>query len=637
MKIIYRQNGIGYLFSVLFSFFGAFPLLGQPIPDTTYPIQVRQSAYKYGKGPLIFIDEAHNNLHKAHTGFLPFKKLLEMDGYRVEGNTGRLDNSKVLNNTEILVIANAIHEINLGNWILPTPSAFTQNEIKQIKSWVKKGGNLLLIADHMPFAVAAHDLAQAFGFVFLNGFAYTEEDSWPPSVFALSESTLISSDITKGMKSYELIENIASFSGSAFTIPEGAIPVLKFTDEHYSLQPDTAWHFNENTPLVKLKNYYQGAVLKYGKGKVAIFGEAAMFTAQKIGDEFVGFNSPNAPDNVQFILNLIHWLDGVKEYEGVDEYEQISAFKSYFNLVQADKNEQWNYAADTVKLWFDNKENEPVLLIKGNGFNGRWKEWDDEMNKVSTYDSLWYDRQENAIKGYFYENNDFYKLIGKSPTKTMRTFWLNEKGKIEEILIYWIPEENKLTGEYLKPVVAWAMKNEPEEIQYLYADEQINPSRENAIRWKSLLKKYIQSTCQCCTEAHDAFDFWLGDWNVYNEAGKLVGTNKLVKLQNNCLIQENWTGTVTGTSFNYYDTADSTWNQLWISSNGNILKLKGNAINHGVMVLKSDILEGEKGKYYNKITWTANDDGSVTQYWEVLNENDERIADVFKGIYRRKE
>lgn len=53
-----------------------------------------------------------------------------------------------------------------------------------------------------------------------------------------------------------------------------------------------------------------GAVMKYGMGKIAVFGEAAMFTAQKRNNDAVGFNAPQALKNLQFILNLFHWLAG---------------------------------------------------------------------------------------------------------------------------------------------------------------------------------------------------------------------------------------------------------------------------------------------------------------------------------------
>ncbi|MGA2823465.1 MAG: hypothetical protein ABSE72_08065 [Bacteroidales bacterium] len=178
-------------------------------------------------------------------------------------------------------------------------------------------GKLFLIADHMPIAGAANELGKAFGFEFINRFAKTGKGFWPPSVFSIQNRTLQDSPITRGVKDYEKVDSVATFTGSAFKAPEGSIKVLSFLNEHYSLQTDTAWHFNNNTPTKNLKDFQQGAVLNFGKGKVAAFGEAGMFTAQIVnGNVNVGLNSAYAPQNDQFTLNLIHWLDGVKNATG---------------------------------------------------------------------------------------------------------------------------------------------------------------------------------------------------------------------------------------------------------------------------------------------------------------------------------
>ena len=46
------------------------------------------------------------------------------------------------------------------------------------------------------------------------------------------------------------------------------------------------------------------------RGRVALFGEAAMFTAQRAGPELapVGMNAPAAAQNAQLALNLVRWL-----------------------------------------------------------------------------------------------------------------------------------------------------------------------------------------------------------------------------------------------------------------------------------------------------------------------------------------
>ena len=193
-------------------------------------------------------------------------------------------------------------------------------------------------------------------------------------------------------------------------------------------------------------------------------------------------------------LNYLSLLIAVIIYTGCsssnEKSDELELFVNYYSASQKESDAKWNFTTDTVKLWFDDKEGEPSLRIKDKKSTGKWKEWDEIMNSSSTYDSVWFDKNENAIKGYFYENNDFYELIGKKPTKTLRTYWLNKDNIIHEILLYWIPEENTTTAEHLKPIVEWALINDSIEISELYPEGNIIPSRENAIRWKKFLKKY---------------------------------------------------------------------------------------------------------------------------------------------------
>ncbi|MDR5591621.1 hypothetical protein [Christiangramia sp. SM2212] len=145
------------------------------------------------------------------------------------------------------------------------------------------------------------------------------------------------------------------------------------------------------------------------------------------------------------------------------------------------------------------------------------------------------------------------------------------------------------------------------------------------------------SDCACCTPDHAAFDFWVGDWEVFNVNGDKVGENLVMKLEDNCILNENWQSVKAGSgkSYNYFDPSDKTWNQLWISNTGNIIKLKGKA-EPNKMTLRSEIQDGKNGKFYNQITWTKNEDGSVTQNWEIFDENGELTGNAFKGIYRKK-
>jgi len=67
--------------------------------------------------------------------------------------------------------------------------------------------------------------------------------------------------------------------------------------------------------MKNIEGLAQGAFKKSGKGKVVVFGEASMFSAQ-IGDpgrRKMGMNKDDAQDNHKLLLNIIHWLDGKLE------------------------------------------------------------------------------------------------------------------------------------------------------------------------------------------------------------------------------------------------------------------------------------------------------------------------------------
>lgn len=286
-------------------------LFAQQIADDSFQPAINHPAYPLNRGPVVFIDEGHHNFHTKDGRYTSFTQLLERDGYQVKAYAGSFE-KKGLDKGKILVISNALNEANVGRWILPNPSAFTQDEIRTLKEWVEGGGSLFLIADHMPLAGAAADLASAFGFEFTNGFVMYDGGSIP-SMFSLKEETLLPSIITKGRDSAEQVNEVATFTGQAFRIPKEATSVLQFGDDHTNLLPDTAWRFHDGTRKQSVEGWSQLAYMKVGKGRLVVSGEAAMFSAQLAGPEKrkMGMNSPLATQNYQLLLNIIHWLDGI--------------------------------------------------------------------------------------------------------------------------------------------------------------------------------------------------------------------------------------------------------------------------------------------------------------------------------------
>lgn len=277
-------------------------LTAQQVPDTAYRFAIPNPRYKAGQGSTVLVDAAHHNFHTLDERYGPFGNVLAADGYRLASNTQTLTPTG-LQQCRILVISNPLDSSDLADWKLPTPSAFSPAEIVALNDWVKNGGRLLLIADHMPFAGAAQALAQSFGFEFLNCFAMDNRRRGLERFFR-SNGSLADNEITKG------VDTVITFTGSAFKMPKGAQPIL--TLKNYTLlMPETAWQFEENTPVQPGDGYCQGAYLAYGKGRIVVMGEAAMLSAQLAGPNRnpVGLNRPEARQNNQLLLNIIHWLD----------------------------------------------------------------------------------------------------------------------------------------------------------------------------------------------------------------------------------------------------------------------------------------------------------------------------------------
>jgi hypothetical protein len=293
-------------------------IAAQQVPDRSFKPPVGRPAYADGTGPTVCVDEAHANFHTLENRFWAFGELLRRDGYAVRSSRATF-NRDSLARCHILAISNA--QLNEGEWDsypYPTPSAFTREEVAAAHEWVRGGGRLLLIADHMPLAGAAASLAAVFGVDFTDGFAVegfaTEAEREAaflrPTMFRTSDGTLRPHAIVRGRDATESVAAVRSFTGQAFRAPAHAEAVLVLPETFISLMPEKAWQFGPLTRRVAVGGWLQGAVMSVGSGRAAFFGEAALFSAQVTGPAKrpMGMNAPGAEQNAQFVLNVMHWL-----------------------------------------------------------------------------------------------------------------------------------------------------------------------------------------------------------------------------------------------------------------------------------------------------------------------------------------
>jgi len=298
-------------------------LPAQQLPDRDFAPAIATPSFAEGRGPRLCLDEAHHNFHTLDNRFYAFGALARRDGYRVSALREPFTTA-ALAACDLLVISNAQNGVPWPEQPRPTPSAFTVVEIAEARAWVERGGALLLIADHQPLAGAAKELAAAFGAEFFDGFAYARAEAYAilaqrntafaPTLFRRADGTLVQTHpIALGRGDADALTQLRSFTGQAFRWPvSGVEPLMLLPSDYVSLEPRFAWTFDSTTFVRPVGGWLQGATLELGRGRVAMFGEAAMFSAQIAGADRrpMGMNAPGAEENPRLVLNTLRWLAG---------------------------------------------------------------------------------------------------------------------------------------------------------------------------------------------------------------------------------------------------------------------------------------------------------------------------------------
>lgn len=279
------------------------PLEAQQVIDTAFRAPVGKPAFTLGTGPVVLIDQGHFNAVDS-TRYRPAMDLLRRDGYVVERLMGPVTRD-ALARARILVsfmygssARAAIARLRQQNPGLTNISAFNDTEIAIIRDWIETGGSFLFAVDHQPAPLAVDALTRSLGLQFLNGIAFIDPSA--RLTFRRADSTLSDHSITQG------IEQVATFGGSAFRLERQGEPLLV-------LGAGVRMYFASDSSEIPVSGWLQGAALTIGKGRLVVFGEAGMFTAElNAPGNPMGMNAAIARQNPQFLLNAVRWLAGVR-------------------------------------------------------------------------------------------------------------------------------------------------------------------------------------------------------------------------------------------------------------------------------------------------------------------------------------
>lgn len=173
-------------------------------------------------------------------------------------------------------------------------------------------------------------------------------------------------------------------------------------------------------------------------------------------------------------------------------------------------------------------------------------------------------------------------------------------------------------------------------IRQLETDADLNLLRRDT-RFADALRRCDQNARPCeYDDRYRQFDFWLGDWEVYNTVGTRVGTNRIEKAVQGCMLQENWVSVtgITGKSTNYFDPSSGKWIQIWVSQSGGYIYYEGEFMNGGMYFSGEDVARDGKSQL-NRMTIEPDENhpANVHQLIETSDDAGVHWSILFDGIY----
>lgn len=149
----------------------------------------------------------------------------------------------------------------------------------------------------------------------------------------------------------------------------------------------------------------------------------------------------------------------------------------------------------------------------------------------------------------------------------------------------------------------------------------------------------------CGDTVYRQFDFWIGDWEAFNNAnGKKAGDSKISMILDSCIILEEWSSAsvvkgirYAGKSYNTYNAAKKRWQQYWVDNAGGVTEYFNGHYADKKMVLETDNEKQPDGTYKTqKMTFHNLGPDKVRQHGESSTDNGKTWKTDFDLEYRRK-
>lgn len=153
---------------------------------------------------------------------------------------------------------------------------------------------------------------------------------------------------------------------------------------------------------------------------------------------------------------------------------------------------------------------------------------------------------------------------------------------------------------------------------------------------------FAQNSCNK-DPIYKQFDFWVGEWDVYNLKGTIAGHSKISKILDNCVVLEEWSSenvqqgiTFNGKSFNSYNADTKQWQQNWVDNGGGSNEYLTGYFENNAMHFKSRPFANNGKTAVRTITFFKLADGKVRQLGEISNDNEKTWTTEYDLEYRPK-
>jgi hypothetical protein len=142
----------------------------------------------------------------------------------------------------------------------------------------------------------------------------------------------------------------------------------------------------------------------------------------------------------------------------------------------------------------------------------------------------------------------------------------------------------------------------------------------------------------CNTAEYHQFDFWVGSWEVQSPQGQVLGHNDITHEDEGCILQEHWASkrVEKGTSFNYYDSRDKQWHQIYFDNSGNMGSYPPMAggIKDGRMVF---LTAATQTPLYRWTFYPLDEIGKKVRQWaESSNDGGKTWTTIWDSVYVRQ-